>query len=69
MSAYFKSAKANTPSKEIIQQLIIATISKLNLVTREEFMIQTQVLLRTRLRVEQLERKLMELSTNHPNSN
>jgi len=69
MSAHFKSANANTPTKEIIHQLILATINKLNLVTREEFAIQTQVLLRTRLKVEQLERKLMELSTKQHNSN
>ena len=69
MSAYFKSANTNSPTKEIIHQLILATISKLNLVTREEFEIQTQVLLRTRLKVEQLEKKLMELSTTQHNSN
>jgi BMFP domain-containing protein YqiC len=69
MSAYFKSANANTPTKEIIHQLVLAAINKLNLVTREEFTIQTQVLLRTRLKVEQLERKLMELSTKQHNSN
>ena len=69
MSAYFKSANTNTPTKEIIQQLVLAAINKLNLVTREEFAIQTQVLLRTRLKVEQLEKKLMELSSPQHNSN
>lgn len=69
MSASFKSANTNTPTKEIIHQLVLAAINKLNLVTREEFAIQTQVLLRTRLKVEQLERKIMELSTKQHNSN
>jgi len=69
MSAYFKSANTNTPTKEIVRQIVLATINKLNLVTREEFAIQTQVLLRTRLKVEQLERKIMELSTKQHNSN
>lgn len=66
MSVYFKSTSANKPTKEIIHQLILAAIRKLNLVTREEFVVQTQVLLKTRLRVEQLEKKLMELNVELP---
>jgi len=62
MSAYFNRVPENTPTKEIIQQLVLRAIRKLNLVTREEFNIQTQVLLKTRLKVEQLEKKLMELN-------
>lgn len=62
MSDYFKSQLHNTPAKEIVQQLVQSAINKLNLVTREEFEIQTQVLLKTRLKVEQLEKKLMELN-------
>ncbi len=69
MSAYFKSANVNAPIKEIIHQLVLTTINKLNLVTREEFEIQTKVLLRTRLKVEQLERQLMELNGKQHNSN
>lgn len=56
MSDYFESTK-----KGFIQQLALSAISKLNLVTRQEFDTQTQVLIKTRLRVEQLEQKLMEL--------
>lgn len=56
MSNYFESTK-----KGFIQQLALSAISKLNLVTRQEFDTQTQVLIKTRLRVEQLEQKLMEL--------
>jgi BMFP domain-containing protein YqiC len=56
MSEYFKS------NQYIIKQLVAATIKRLKLVTREEFEVQTQVLLKTRLKVEQLEKKLMELN-------
>lgn len=49
------------PANAIIHNLVIAAINKLNLVTREEFDIQTQVLHKTRLKVEQLERRLLEL--------
>ena len=66
MSVYFKSTGANKPTQEIIHQLILAAIRKLNLVSREEFTVQTQVLLKTRLRVEQLEKKLMELNVEVP---
>ncbi|HSX20744.1 MAG TPA: accessory factor UbiK family protein [Gammaproteobacteria bacterium] len=48
-------------TKGIIQQIFLATINKLDLVTREEFATQTQVLIKTRLRIEQLENKLAEL--------
>lgn len=56
MSDHFESTK-----KGFIQQLALSAISKLNLVTRQEFDTQTQVLIKTRLRVEQLEQKLIEL--------
>lgn len=66
MSNYLKSQAKSLPTRDIVQQLIMAAINKLNLVTREEFEVQTQVLLRTRLRVEQLEKKLMELNVEQP---
>lgn len=62
MSDYFKSFSSNIPAKEIVERLVMSAINKLNLVTREEFEVQTQVLLKTRLKVEQLEKKLMELN-------
>jgi BMFP domain-containing protein YqiC len=43
--------------------VLAATFSKMDLVTREEFDAQTAVLLRTRLKLEQLEEKLKELET------
>lgn len=45
----------------IPQQLIMAAIHKMDLVTREEFEIQTKVLLRTREKLVQLEQRLLEL--------
>lgn len=44
-----------------LQALAQASLSKLNLVSREEFDAQTQVLLRTRSKVEQLEQQLEQL--------
>lgn len=43
------------------KQILMAQLSKLDLVTREEFEVQTQVLLRTREKLEALEQKLAEL--------
>ena len=44
-----------------IRAAIEANLKKLNLVTREEFDIQQQVLLRTREKLEALEKKVAEL--------
>lgn len=38
-------------------------LRKMNLVTREEFDVQTAVLLRTREKLEQLEKRIMEMET------
>lgn len=43
------------------RSILQAMFSKLDLVTREEFDTQTQVLLRTREKVEQLEQKIKQL--------
>jgi BMFP domain-containing protein YqiC len=40
---------------------LAAALTKINLVTREEFDVQSQVLARTRARLETLERQLAEL--------
>jgi BMFP domain-containing protein YqiC len=42
-------------------QFIKSTLSKLNLVTREEFDVQTKVLAKTRAKLEELEKKLADL--------
>jgi len=44
-----------------IRTLVENTLSKLDLVTREEFDLQTEVLARTRQKLEALERQLNEL--------
>jgi hypothetical protein len=46
------------------RSVLEAGLSKLDLVTREEFDIQTAVLARTRDKLEQLERQLAELERN-----
>lgn len=51
-----------------IKQILQAQLAKLELVSREEFDVQTQVLMRTREKLEQLEQKLAELERQH-NSN
>jgi BMFP domain-containing protein YqiC len=48
------------PKREL-QIGLQAALSKMNLVTREEFDAQTEVLLRTRLKVEALEAQLAQL--------
>jgi ubiquinone biosynthesis accessory factor UbiK len=44
-----------------IRQVIQAQLSKLDVVNREEFDVQTQVLLRTRQKLTELEKKMAEL--------
>ncbi len=44
-----------------IRSALTATFTKLDLVTREEFEVQAQVLLRTREKLEALERRVAEL--------
>ena len=45
MSDYFKS------NNQVVKQLLQAAVAQLNLVTRKEFEVQTQLLLNTGLRV------------------
>lgn len=49
-----------------IHTLLQGTLAKLDLVTREEFDTQTQVLLRTREKLEQLEKTIAELEEKKP---
>lgn len=44
-----------------IRSVLMSTFNKLDLVTREEFEVQSQVLLRTREKLEALEKRLAEL--------
>ncbi|KYK87521.1 hypothetical protein SA508_06930, partial [Aggregatibacter actinomycetemcomitans serotype d str. SA508] len=45
-----------------IKQVLQAQLSKLDIVTREEFDVQTQVLMRTREKLSELEKRVEELS-------
>ena len=54
----------NSPAKDIeknMKAMMVPFFSKLDLVTREEFDIQTQVLAKTRIRLEELEKRVMQL--------
>jgi len=49
--------------KKQVRQAMLATFAKMDLVTREEFDIQTAVLARTRQKLETLEAQLAELES------
>ena len=54
----------NSPAKDVernVKAMLTQGFSKLDLVTREEFDTQTQVLARTRARLEELERRVVDL--------
>jgi|TARA_B110000259_G_scaffold170830_1_gene201868 BMFP domain-containing protein YqiC len=56
----------NSPISDIeanINALLLSAFTKMGLVNREEFDIQTQVLKRTRLKLEALEKKLSDLNS------
>jgi len=56
----------NSPISDIednINALLQGAFTKMGLVNREEFDVQTQVLKRTRLKLENLEKKLSSLNT------
>ncbi len=48
-----------------LRSALSSTLNKLDLVTREEFEVQTQVLLRTREKLEALEKRVAELEQIH----
>lgn len=54
--------------KGLSKQLIEAAVNKLDLVTREEFEVQKQVLLKTRAKVEHLEKLLIKKLENASSS-
>ncbi|PLZ03453.1 phosphoheptose isomerase [Burkholderia sp. WAC0059] len=59
----------NSPARDVernVRALLSQGFSRLELVTREEFDAQTQVLLRTRTRLEELERRVAELEQKLP---
>lgn len=57
---------AASPAKDIeknIKALMASTFTRLDLVTREEFDVQQEVLVRTREKLEQLEQRLTRLES------
>lgn len=59
----------NSPARDMernVRAMLSQGFSKLDLVTREEFDTQTQVLVRTRARLEELERRVAELEQKLP---
>jgi ubiquinone biosynthesis accessory factor UbiK len=62
----------NSPARDVernVRAMLSQGFSKLELVTREEFDAQTQVLVRTRTRLEELERRVAELEQKLPVTN
>lgn len=59
----------NSPARDVernVRAMLSQGFSKLDLVTREEFDAQSQVLARTRSRLEELERRVAELEQKLP---
>jgi BMFP domain-containing protein YqiC len=64
LQAKINEAIKNSPAKDIeknMRTLLTQGFSRLDLVTREEFDVQAQVLARTRAKLETLEAKVAEL--------
>lgn len=55
--------------EEKFKQILQAQLSKLDVVTREEFDVQSQVLLRTREKLNELEKRLDSLTKEDASSN
>lgn len=66
MQAKINQALENSPAKDIeknIKALMNQGFAKMDLVTREEFDVQMQVLAKTRAKLEALEARVTELET------
>lgn len=64
LQAKISQALENSPAKDIeknVKAMLTQGFSKLDLVTREEFDIQSQVLAKTRAKLEALEARVTEL--------
>ena len=69
LAARISKAIAASPAKDIEKNakvMLQSGLSRLELVTRQEFDVQAQVLLRTREKVEALERRVAELEARFP---
>jgi BMFP domain-containing protein YqiC len=64
VSARIRELLANSPARDLeknMRAMLGATFERLDLVTRHEFDVQTEILARTREKLAQLEAKLTEL--------
>lgn len=64
MSQKINETIANSPAKDVeknVKAMMVATFNKMDLVTREEFDIQQNVLLKTREQLALLEQRLAKL--------
>lgn len=71
MSAKLNDAVANSPARDFeknARALLAQGFAKLDLVTREEFEVQTQLLSRTQDKLRELEAKVAALETNNKNT-
>ena len=69
IGAKLSELAANSPARDIeknVKAMLGSALSKLDLVTREEFEVQRAVLARTREKLEALERQLSELAGDAP---
>ena len=69
ISSKISQMLASTPAADLeknLNALLRGVFTKLELVTREEFDVQTQVLQRTRAQLEVLEKRLAELESRQP---
>jgi len=70
LQAKFSKAMENSPAKDIeknVKAMLGQGFSKLDLVTREDFDIQAQVLAKTRAKLEALEARVAELEARQKN--
>jgi ubiquinone biosynthesis accessory factor UbiK len=70
ITAKLSQIAAQSPLKDFEKNsraMLTSMFAKMNLVTREEFDVQSQVLLRTREKLAELESKLAALETNEAN--
>ena len=69
ISSKIKNLISNSPAGDLdknMRALLSATFAKLDLVTREEFDVQREVLLRAREKISRLENRVAELERNPP---
>lgn len=69
LAARISQAVETSPAKELestVKTLLQSGVSRLDLVSRQEFDVQAQVLARTREKLERLEARLAEMATRFP---